>query len=323
MNGKSGKVVLGALVLALMAGGAYLAYTVRDWDEFLADIMSKNPFSKTPPPETEAVSKHDKRGEGGVKDSGHGGRSVKDVLGGPEFSGGKASIPQAAPHTGVAEQPAKAPSAARTQKTEAAPPPIAALPPPPPVKKPLPPFPKTKGPTLNFTVETPQTKQPQQAALPPKQPPQVKQPLPPLLPPAKQPLPPLLPSAQPEASKKVQAAAAPQPPPPPPPPPPKPRATMVLSSVSGRLSDRADITVTMSVEMIYEANSALREEMEFKRDLLTTVASAVLRKHEAGAVNTAVLKTDLLATFNGQLQAGKLIEVDVKDLQIGQAVAGN
>jgi hypothetical protein len=296
MNGKSGKVVLWALVSALIAGGAYLAYTVRDWDEFLADIMSKNPFSKTPPPETEAAGRHDKHGEGGVKDSGSGGHSVKDVLGGPEFSGGKASIP-----------------------------PQAALPPPPPIKKPLPPFPKTKGPALNFTVETPQTEQPQQTALPPKQQPQAKQPLPPLLPPkqqpqAKQPLPPLLPPAQQEAAKKAQASAAP---PPPPPPPPKPRATMLLSNVSGRLSDRADITVTMSVEMTYEANSALREEMEFKRDLLITVAGAVLRKHEYGTVNTDALKTDILATFNGQLQTGKLIEVDVKDLQIGQAVAGN
>jgi len=170
------------------------------------------------------------------------GKSVKDVLGGPEFSDGKAPIQQVALRGGAPEPPVRALLTERMPKPdaeEADPSPMRVLPPPTP--------------------------------------------------------------AQPS--------------------PPKPRATLALPNVSGRLSDRADLKVDMSVDLVYESNGAMREELEFKRDMLSTVAGSILRRHEYGSVNTAALESEMLTVFNGHLQAGKLIGVEIKDFQVGQVAA--
>ena len=272
-----------------------MAYTFYFDNDKFSNIVAKTPFAKYFPEKASAENKPD----GHDKSDGHdkhgvGGKSVKDVLGGPAFSEAKVSIQPATLRGGAPEPIVKAALNTQAQEpaaVEVAPPPVQSLPPSPPPSQPpppppararaFPPFPKTNAPTLNFIAERPQQSQPAIA---------------------------------------VQKPAAS--PPPSPPPPPKPRATMLLSNLSGRLSDRNDITVSMSVELTYEANTALREELEFKRDLLSTVVGSVLRRHEYGTVNTAALKTDILSAFNGQLQAGKLVDVEVKNLQIGQTVAG-
>lgn len=290
-----GRIALSALGLAALAGALFLAYAFYyDKDRFNA-VIAEIPFSdritawppiaKYFPEKAEAAKKtedHDKHGMGG--------KSVNDILGGPEFTdGGKAPIQLAALQGGAPEPIVKASLNAAPPKSaaDAAPPPSPSLSAPP---QKFPSFPKTNAPTLNLIVETPQS-----AKRPPV-------------------------SAKPEPAKAKaapQAAAAP----PPPPPPPKPSMTMLLPNVKGRLSDRADINVSMSVEMAYEANNALREELEFKRDMLSTLAGSVLRRHEYGTVNAAVLKTDILAEFNGQLRSGKLSAVEIKDLQIGQVAS--
>ena len=296
-NSTSGKVAVWvALCLVLIAGAAFAAYTFY-YDKF-SEIIAKTPFSEYLPKKASAANKPDIHNKQEDHDKhGAGGKSVKDILGGPAFSESKVSIQQVALHGGAPEPIVKASLAAQTSEpaaVEVAPPsspqsaPAQSSPPPPATRaatRAFPPFPKTNVPTLNFMAEQPQQSQPAIAVKPAAPPP--------------------------------AAPAAP----PPPPPPPKPRATMLLSNLRGRLSDRNDITVSMSVELAYDANNALREELEFKRDLLSTVAGSVLRKHEYGTVNTAALKTDILSAFNGQLQAGKLVGVEVKDLQIGQ-IAG-
>lgn len=104
---------------------------------------------------------------------------------------------------------------------------------------------------------------------------------------------------------------------------PKPPATLLLPNVRGRLSDRPDIDVSMSVEMQFENDAALKWELLFKQDVLSAAAGAALRRHEYGRVNTAVLKADMLKTINGQLQSGKLSNVNILDFQIGQAGRDN
>jgi len=306
MNGGSAKFTV-VLILLLVAGGAFAFYTFYG-EEKLPEILGKGLemlnkvtgiFNKDSVSEkTEAVKKHDKPDS--VKGSGVGGKSVNDILGGPEFShdGAAPALPVVS-HGGAPEpkvsEASKTPAPGPEIAVAAAPPPL----PPPPAKK-LPPFPKTNVPTLNFTAET----QPEPEPPPKKQP-----------------------AAKPEPAKSAQAAAQPEPAKTaqaatPPPPPPKPRTTLLLANISGRLSDRADVIVNMSVELTYENNNALREELEFKRDMLSTVAVSVLRRHEYGNVNTTVLKTELLNVFNGHLHAGKLVAAEIKDFQIGQAVAG-
>lgn len=106
----------------------------------------------------------------------------------------------------------------------------------------------------------------------------------------------------------VQAAAQPKPP-----------AALTLPNVHGRLADRPDLEVSMSVEMQFENDAALRWEILYKQDILAIAAGAALRKHEYGRVNTAILKADILKTINGQLQAGKLSNVNILDFQAGQS----
>lgn len=101
----------------------------------------------------------------------------------------------------------------------------------------------------------------------------------------------------------------------------RPAAALLLEKVSGRLADRGDLSVSMSIEMRFGEDSALRKELEFKRDVLAAAAAAALRRHEYGNVNTAVLKADILETFNGQLRTGKLSGVDIIDFSVRQVSA--
>jgi len=325
-GGAAKAVVLVMLILAVLAGALYAGYEFYGKDKFSAYVdpakdkaseyistvqnkvseyigIVQNKISKTPPneaaKETADAKKHEKpgAGDGEGKDSsgGVGGKSVKDVLGGPEFTGGKAPAQQVSLRGNAPEPPAKTPPAAQTPtpEVEAVPPPQSMPLPPPPPNRQLPSFPKTNMPTLNFTVELPQSKASQPVA-----------------------------SAKPAPSQSSPAPTPqPAPPPPPPPPPPKPGAKLTLSNVSGHLSDRPDINVSMSIDLMYEADKALREELEFKKDMLSTVASSVLRKHEYGTVNAATLKKDILIAFNEHIQSGKLSDVEVKDFQIGQSIS--
>ncbi|MDR2694022.1 MAG: hypothetical protein LBB74_07390 [Chitinispirillales bacterium] len=220
-----------------------------------------------------------------VKKPDRAGKDVNNILGGPEFENARPGIQQASLRVGDPEPPAKEPLSARLSKSGAADAAPSGAPAPVPLPSPPPPRELPSFPKTN----TPTLNFTLEMPPPPKQP------------------------------EPAQVAA----PPPPPPPPPKPRATLTLSNVSGHLSDRADINVSMSIEITYEAGNALREELEFKRDLLSTVAGSVLKKHEYGAVNTVALKADILAAFNGQLHSGKLNAVEIRDLQVGQAMAGN
>ncbi len=290
---KTGKATWAVLILALIAGALYAVNSVYDLRVFYETLVDNGKDQK----KTAAAKKHDKHGGG----EGLGGKSVKEVLGGPAFSEEKATIQMATLRGGDPEPIVQAalstqPSKSETEADAAPPAPIAVMPPPQPQqRRALPSFPKTNAPTLNFTLEPPP---------PPPPPAQSKK-----TEPAK--------TAAPAQPKKTEPAvtAAPQPPPS------KPRATMVLSNVSGHLSDRKDINVSMSVELTYDLTNALREELEFKRDMLSTVAGSVLRNHEYGTVNTAALKADILTALNEQIRAGKLSAVEIKDLQIGQMAA--
>jgi flagellar basal body-associated protein FliL len=298
---KSGKVGWLVLIIALIAGALYAVNTVYGLNEFYESV-SDGKIPESLSKKAAAAKKHGKPGAGdGVV------KSVKDVLGGPAFSGGKAAIQQVALRGGDPEPIVKtslSTQPSQSEEADAAPtvtPSPMPLPPPPRQRRALPSFPKTNAPTLNFTLETPPP--------PTAQPEPVKAaaaPLPKKTEPAK------AAAAQPPKKPEPAQAAAP------PPPPPKPRATLVLSNVNGHLSDRKDINVSMSVELTYEVSNALREEVEFKRDMLTTVAGSVLRQHEYGTINTATLKTDIITALNNQLRAGKLSSVEIRDLHIGQ-----
>jgi hypothetical protein len=295
------KVALVALILVLVGGGALFAVYTYYGDEILPELPGAvsealdkvteatdkvaGIFGREPPSRDKAAAS-----KKNVKPAGDGGKSVKDVLGGPEFADAKASIQQVALRGGAPEPPVRASLPEQMAKPDAAPSPMQVLPPPPP-----------PGQLVSLTN-------------------QALQPLPPpnqLMSSNKQTLQPLPPPNQLMSSNK-QAL---QPLPPPPPPPPRPRATLLLSNVSGRLSDRADLKVNMSIELAYESSGALREELEFKRDMLITVAGSILRRHEYGSVNTAALKTEMLTVFNGHLQAGKLIDVEITDFHVGQVAA--
>jgi hypothetical protein len=270
---------------AEIAGNIISGFTDASPTEIAENIISR--FTRKE--ETAAVKKPDNPDGGGVgRESGGGGKSVADILGGPAFQNAKQSIHTVALRGGEPEPPVKTslPSRSPRPDAEAAPPQAQSLPAPPP--RPLPSFPKTNMPTLNFTVEQPPAPQPVAVAAPPPQP---------------QPPPP--------------------PPPPPLPPPPKPRATLTMPNVSGCLADRADVNVNMSIDLEYEPGNAMREELEFKRDMLVTLAGAVIHKHEYGTINIDAIKTDVLAALNEQLQAGKLVNVEIRDFQVGgPAVAG-
>ncbi|MDR2578178.1 MAG: hypothetical protein LBC70_05130 [Chitinispirillales bacterium] len=120
-------------------------------------------------------------------------------------------------------------------------------------------------------------------------------------------LPPQLPAPQPPT---------PQIPPPrqPPPPPPKASETILLTNIMCRLSDRDDLRFRMSLELSFD-NTALREEIYFKLDMLTTIASGVVRRFEFGSVTLAALGTELLISLNAQLNTGQLRGVDVKEFR--------
>jgi hypothetical protein len=307
---KSGKAGWLVLIIALIAGALYAVNTVYGLSEFYESV-SDGKIPESLAKKAAAAKKHSKQGagDGAVK-------SVKDVLGGPAFSGGKAAIQQVAQRGGDPEPIVKAALSTQPPQSEEAgaaptvtppppsPMPLAPLPPPPRQRRALPSFPKTNAPTLNFTLE------------PPPPPPAQTEPAKAAAPrPAKQLEPVKAASAAPLPKQPEPAKAAA---PAPPPPPSKPRATLVLSNVNGHLSDRKDINVSMSVELTYEVSNSLREELEFKRDMLATVAGSVLRQHEYGNVNTAALKTDILTALNGQIRAGKLSAVEIRDLHIGQ-----
>jgi len=287
-SGKALRWTLFCLAIIVAVAVAYAVYDKNAFSDFVAEKIPQIPLID----KVIAVKKPDKP-EGGVKDMGGGSvvsKSMKDVLGAPEFTDAKSSIQAAVLRNNTPEQSVKTALPVRTLEPEtkaatpapAAPTASAAAPAPQPAPRLLPQFPKTNAPTLNFTAE------PQQLAM------------------------------QQQPAAQQQAAAPVAPPPPPPPPPPKPRATLLLQNVSGRLSDRADINVNMSVELTYEISNALREEVEFKRDMLSTLASSVIRRHEYGSINTAALKTEVLSVFNEHLQAGKISDVEIKNFQVAQ-----
>jgi hypothetical protein len=295
----AGKAWVWALFFLALAGAALFAvYTYYGNGappaEIAENIISK--FTDTSPTEiagniisrftrkeeTAAVKKPDNPDGGGVG-SESGGKSVADILGGPAFADAKSAIQAAVLRGGAPEPPVKTllpeSSKPKADSVRSAP----ALPPrlSQPAPRRLPPFPASNGvPTLSFSAN-------------PK-------------------------SAAPSPVPSVAVPSTPPPSPPPPLPPPKPRAAMLLPGISGHLSDRADMKVNMAVELSYESNNALREELEFKRDMLTTVAASVIHKHEYGRVSAETLKSDILSTFNEHLQAGKLNAVDIKNFQIGQ-----
>jgi flagellar basal body-associated protein FliL len=331
------KVALVVLILVLVAGGGlFAAYTyygdeilpelpgavsealdkVTETTDRITGILGKEPPSRAAAAASKKLAKP--AGDGGAK-------NVKDVLGGPEFSDAKASIQQVALRGGAPEQPVRASLPEQMAKPDAAPSPMQVLPPLPPPNQLM----SSNKQALQPLPPPNQLMSSNKQALQPLPPPNQlmsskKQGLQPLLSAdqlmssKKQGLQPLLSADQLMSSNKQVLQPPPQPPPPPPP---RPRATLLLSNVNGRLSDRADLTVNMSIELTYESNSALREELEFKRDMLITVASSVLRRHEYGSVSTSALKAEMLTVFNGHLQAGKLSDVEITDFQVGQVAA--
>jgi hypothetical protein len=106
---------------------------------------------------------------------------------------------------------------------------------------------------------------------------------------------------------------------PPPPPPAKPLATVLFTDIMCRLADREGRRFTMSLELSFENSPALREEIYFKRGMLTTIASSVVRRFEFGNVTLAALGAELLKSLNAQLRAGQLSEVNVKEFRAQSA----
>jgi hypothetical protein len=140
--------------------------------------------------------------------------------------------------------------------------------------------------------------------------------------PPEEPSTPLLPPPSPQQSipePPIPESSVPepsiQPPPAPPPAPPvKTFETMLLTHIACRLADRDDIRFTMSLELSFD-DDALRDEIYFKRGMLSTIASGVVRRFEFGNVTLPALGAELLAALNGQLKGGQLKAVEVREFR--------
>ena len=94
--------------------------------------------------------------------------------------------------------------------------------------------------------------------------------------------------------------------------------SFVLPDLVGRLADRDDLRVSLSVELFY-GSEVLREELQFKRGALAAIVLDVVRGYEFGNVSAPRLRADLLRAFNGILAEGQLSNVDVRDFRVAPA----
>jgi len=97
--------------------------------------------------------------------------------------------------------------------------------------------------------------------------------------------------------------------------------SIFLSDIRCKLAGRDDLSISMSIQLFYDDNGALSDELHFKRGTLAVVTGDVLRGYEYGGVEMASLSADLLSTFNGLLNAGQLSGVEIKNFRVEQIAA--
>jgi flagellar basal body-associated protein FliL len=122
--------------------------------------------------------------------------------------------------------------------------------------------------------------------------------------------------AKTQASTQLQQTVAPQPPAATPKPVELGTTSLLLTDIKCRLIDRSKPVISLSLELFFADNAALKKEILLKRDNLKIMVRKVISAKSLDDMVVETLRLELKNVLNGLLEKGKVTDIEFREFRI-------